>query len=548
MSDDFFSSETFRLDSSFTDITQEVVVDPGEAAKFLEVCRCDSAHAIALNMLTNAIFSEDLQVKILNEDLKKASITDLDAYFRLFFNPLGKQFFKDRVALGYTCWTYSETEDDRVANVNVTIPVHVQRGRYDISVKTHKDERVEYIACKKGSKTPMDRYYLFIWDPPCPKTGRHNSLIAPLYEEHLRLQKLRLLDDRANHHRSHPVYVLEAVPEGSQKGGEVFTLNGTPFGAQNQETMQQVKLHMAVNESTLAKSLQGPQAIVRTQDGQRVPLYGPGGEENKIFLPHGYKAASAQPPFPEAPADILERTLSYQKLVFANYGIPFSLALGDGKTTSSGGSKQTANLGGEKDFEMFQRGLLQEIRHLQDLYGEVWHHLFPGMTSRGDTRFNLRIIPVTSSGTFHTLFNQGIIHEEALKKRLSQVHGLNDDDIATKENIITRPPLNGTEHHTTSEMKAREDLIRAETKERLAKAESLKEGGSKEEKELIEMNMEFEREKHKLQLDMLRAKLDFEREKLQIQKESLPIEKEQAEIKISMMKEQNKKQKTKSSS
>jgi hypothetical protein len=550
-SETFFSSnDSFNiLDATFSDITHETIVDPREASILLEIPKRDSAHAIAGNMLKNAIFSEDLQVKILNSDLKKHDeIKDLELYFGVYFNTLGKSFEKDRCSLGYTCWTYTETLDERFAEKPITIPIHVHRSRYDITVKTHKDERVEYIVCRKGSKTQMERYHLFIWAgmEPDPMTGKHNSIVTPLVEEHFRLERLKQLDDRSNYHRSHPVYVLEPASEGNSSGSnksEIFTFNATPFSASNQETQQQEKLKMAVNEATLAKSLQQPNLILRQSDGQRVPLYGPGGEENRIFLPHGYKASSSQPPFPEAPSDLLERILTYQKLVFANYGIPFSLALGDGKTSASSGSKQTANLGGEKDFEMFQRSLLQVIHTLEFIYGEVWHHLYPGKSNRKDAKFYVRIIPITSTGSIHTLYNQGVMHKESRNKRLAQLHGLSEDDLATEENIITRPPLTGTEHHTTSEMKAREELIKAETKERLAKAESLKNSGqdSKNEKELIEMNMEFEREKHKLQLEMLKAKLDFEREKMQIEKEKLPLEKEKAELQMSLMK---KKQKT----
>jgi hypothetical protein len=529
--EEFFTSEPFTLDSSFYDITQEKVVDPGEAITFLEITRRDPAHAIAGNMLRNALFSEDLQVKIINNEIKK-NLKEIDLYFSLFFTPVGQLCERDRVALGYTCWTYTEIEDDRFQEEGgkIMIPVHVHRERYDILIRTHKDDRVEYILSKRGSKTPLTNYHLFIWPgmEPDSKTGRHNSIVTPLAEEHFRLQKLRMFDDRANLYRAHPVYSLEPTPDGAQNAAHAFTIDSLS-NTHAQDTHKQ-KLIGAVNESSLSRDLSGVKATP-----EEIP---------RVFLPHGYKASSSQPPIPEAPADMLERTLSYQKLVFANYGIPFSLALGDGKTTSSGGAKQTANLGGEKDYEMFQKSLLQATNGLESLYAEIWHHLYPGSTKRGDAKFIQRRIPFTSTGSIHLLKNQGVLTEKSFKKRLAQLHGLSEDDVADEPEDIIRPPPHGTENHTTGMMKMKERVMLAEAKEREAKARSLEQGGTEGEKEILNLQIELEREKASLQIKILQAKLEHEQQKLELEKQRIPLERERAEIQMKQMK---KKQKTSSS-
>lgn len=496
-----------------------------EALMLVGIAKKDPVHAIAGRMLRNALFSEDLQAKILNQELKNSSpVKDLELYFRLFYESLGHLAQADCHALGYTVWTYSEILDERLSDDRaVVIPVHVYRDRYDVKARIYKDERVELIPVKRGAINPTgNNFHIFVWPgmEPNPTTGEHNSTVSSLVGEFRKIVRLKEMEERANHQRSHPPYVLEpAVSAGSGSTTDLMIhTTTTPFGQKNAAQSQQQKLVMAINEQTLAASLRPALGVVRDDNGERRVVKGPQStfDDNKHYIPHGYKAASSQPALPEVPANVLDYDLSYNKLVFASYGIPFSLALGDGKTASSGGAKQTANLGGERDLEMFQKSLLQATKSLENLYAEMWHCSFPGNTCREDVRFILRRVPFTSSGALHGLYNQGIIHESSLKKRLAQVHGLAEDDIATEPNVITRPPMHGTESHTTAQMDAKVEALKADAAESRAKAAALKRDSNEGEdsKDLIKLQIEFEKEKAKILIETLKAKLEYEKESL----------------------------------
>ena len=500
----------------------DIELDDDEALTLLQISETDPVHALAARMLRNALFSEDLQTKIMNDGLKSSPIQNLEQYFLQFYNEsLGHLVQADALVLGYTVWTYSDIVDERFGDLPITVPVHVDRQRYGVIARTHKDERVEFIPFKKGMFKPLaSNLHIFVWPGMRPNavTGKHNSVVSSLVAEHRKIQRLKEMEERANIQRSNPCYIMEPVVNGGSGSSTDMNIHvtSTPFGVVGSAKDQEQRLIDALNEKTLAEAMRPALGIKRGPNGERRVVKAQSiFETNSHYIPHGYKAASSQVPIPEVPANVLEQDLAYTKLVFASYGIPFSLALGDGKTASSGGAKQTANLGGERDLEMFQKSLLQATKALEAFYTEVWYHSFPGKTKREDVRFILRRIPFTSSGALHTLYNQGIIHEESLKKRMGQVHGLAEDDIATEENVIKRPPPHGTENHTTAIMDARVEAIKAEAAERRAKAAALK-GDSREgedQKEILKLQLELEREKGRIQIEILEAKLRYEKEK-----------------------------------
>ena len=526
----------------------DVWINYGEAMSLIDIARRDPVHAIARSMLRNALFSEELQAVIVKETLKSSPIKDLDLYFNLYYSPLGHAADNDCPPLGYTVWTYSEKEEERFGKDKVIVPVPVDRSRYDLVARMYqKDERVEWMIYKKGIAEPAVNCHVFMWPgmEPNPVTGQHNSIISALVGEHRKIQRLKEMEEYANIQRSHPSFVLEPVTSGGSGSATDLFIHTTtnPGGIMNAEHAQKQKFVNAMSEQLLIETMKPAMGVVRAPDGERVVVKGPRAsfEESKQYLAHGYKGSSAQPALPEVPANVMEQEMTYNKLVFASYGIPFSLALGDGKTASSGGAKQTANLGGEKDMEMFQRTLLQATRAIEAFYTEVWYHSYPGTTSREDVRFAQGRVPFTSSGALYNLYNQGIIHGESLKKHLSQVHGLALHDIATEENVVTRPPMHGTENHVTAIIKAREEVLKAETLERLAKAKALKKdaSGGEDAKELIELQIKFEKEKHEILKATLQAKLEYERGKIDIEKAKLGIEKERF-----VLEKKNKKQKT----
>jgi hypothetical protein len=501
---------------------EDVILDDNEALMLQHIGQKDPTHAIAGRMLRNALFSEDLQANVVSEALKSSPIKNLEQYFIQFYNEsLGHLVQADAIALGYTVWTYSDTLDERFGEERVITPVHVDRQRYGVIARTHKDERVEFIPFRRGNLKPStSNYHIFIWPGMKPNavTGKHNSVISSLVVDHWKMQRLKEMEEKANIQRSNPSYVMEPAISGGSGSATDMAIHttSTPFGVVNSAKNQEQRLIDAMNERMLAEALRPALGIHTGPDGRKSAIKKESTfETNSHYIPHGYKGASSQPPLPEIPANVLEQDLAYNKLVFASYGIPFSLALGDGKTASSGGSKQTANLGGERDMEMFQKSLLQAIKSIEAFYTEVWFHSFPGSTRREDVKFNLRIVPFTSSGALHGLYNQGIIHEKSLKRRLAQVHGLSEDDIATEKNIITRPPMHGTENHTTAIMDAREEAILAEAAERRAKAAALKKDSTQgeDQKELIKLQIELEREKGRIQIEILEAKLKYEKEK-----------------------------------
>lgn len=510
----------------------DMPVDFQEAMMLIEIARLDPTHAIARNMLRNALFSDKLEAEIAPETLKASPVKDLGLYFNLYFSPLGYAADNNFAPLGYTVWTYSEKEDERLGEGNFTIPVAMDRSRYDLKARLSKeDESVEWLVYKKGAIAPSEDCHVFMWPgmEPNPVTGKHNSIISSLVEEYRKIQRLKQMEEYVNIQRTYPCFVLEPITSGGSGTGTDLLIHTTqnPGGIMNADLAQRQKFMNAMSEQLLIESMKPALGVVRTSNGEREIVKGPRAnfEESKIYLPHGYKGSSAQPTLPEVPANIMEQEMQYSKLVFATYGIPFSLALGDGKTASSGGAKQTANLGGEKDMEMFQRTIRQATRAIEAFYTEVWYHSTPGTTRREQARFAQGRQPFTSSGALFNLFNQGIIHEESLKKHQAAVHGLAEHDIALEENVITRPPMHGSENQVTALIKAREEVLKAETKERLAKAKSLSNDANENEgaKELLELQMKFERHKVEMLKLALDAKLEHEQLKIKIEKEKLNL-------------------------
>jgi hypothetical protein len=521
-------------------------VDQAEAIELLDVLRSDPVHAAAIEVKMRAIFSDQLVVKKLGADLfETPDPKDEDLFFDKFYNPPLKESIDYRTALGYVVYISVGQSDPMFDNRPMMVPTIVDIRRVRICIVIHEDERREYLVFPLGKNEPDPRYKIFVvaGHAPDPMTGRHRSLISPTMAQAKFIKSLYKSHQIATQQLARPPVVLEAVPETTEKQLQSLMTPASVLDTSSYESSVS-RVGIAIAEHRNQREGGGGGEVRRG-----VPLITPDGEtisfvstmdDNRYYLPSGWKVATIQPPVVQS--DLLEYVNAWEKTVLVLHGIPSAVVNGGGK--SSDHSKGSAV--DDNDIVFFQRTLREECNDLCRLATEFYLSSVPELNGKSNRSFHIKMIPFSTPTAIHRLFDNHIIHHDALKTHMLSLNGMTDDDKADGPNELIAPPLHGNENQTTAIIKSKKRVMDAEAAEREANARAIG-GKDGEQTEIVRLQMELEKQKIEGQKELLDAKLEFEKaklemewEKLKIDKEGLKVSAKESDMKIKEQKVKNK--------
>jgi hypothetical protein len=511
---------------------RQVMVDTEEALYLLRVFDEDPVHAAALEIKLRAIFSDKVVTKQIGVEMLGQEEDDaVDYHFAKYYTPELCKALRPLGACGYLVHKPVAITDETLGDRTMLVPIIVPRERYKLYCRIHNDERREWLVMPVG-KNDFDPSYKVFMIPrhePDPMTGKHHSMISPTVRKSLYIRSLYEDHARAIHQRSHPPVVLESVDKGPNQ--ELVTMYAPTATLQTTQVDQAInKIGVAITTQQIATELQH-QTTGAYKVGDKV--IGPDGtvsayrstmDDNQYYLPPGYKLANLA--LPDAQGDLLDFVNDWRQEVLALHGIPAAVVTGGGKSNDhSKGSAVDDN-----DITMFQRTLRLANSELCQLATEFYLSTRPDLSGKSNRSFHIKMIPFTTPSALQRMFEQHIIHHDALKTHMLSLNGLMDDDLADGENEIIAPPLHGNENQTTALIKAKEKVMLAEASEREAKAKESKEGNGQE-TELMRMQMELEKQKIEGEKELLEAKLAFEKAKIDIGYQKLQLDKEGLKVK-----------------
>ena len=195
----------------------------------------------------------------------------------------------------------------------------------------------------------------------------------------------------------------------------------------------------------------------------------------------------------------------------------------------NGGGKSSDHTKGASDSDneivFFQRTLRDAINDLCRLATAFYLASVPELNGKSNRSFHIKMIPFSTPTAIHRLFDNHIIHHDALKTHMLSLNGMTDDDRADGPNELIAPPLHGNENQTTAIIKSKKRVMDAEAAEREANAKAIG-GKDGEQTEVVRLQMELEKQKIEGQKELLEAKIEFEKAKLEMEWEKLKIDKE----------------------
>jgi hypothetical protein len=557
-----------------TDMMMEYVdcyVSQPEALQLLKTFENDEIHNIALQVKGRSLFSEKItaeEMEIGSVDLlDRPHLTDIEVILEDYYLPAIQDGLRPAWALGYIVSSMVTVEDPRFSNKGMLVPQITPREDYDLIERKWKDGRIEWLIKIMGEDAPSDRHTVF-FIPFCkPTRGKHNSVISPTMKHSIWISQLFEMQVRAHKQRSHPPYVIEALPVNSSGGTSDIVVTSDPLLTSNSELDNRERLVRGFDQMTMMQSLQqsfggGMGAAMKHERGEDDLLSDPHGNDykrgrfeqtvvdNLHYLPHGFKAASSQPPAAEAQKDLLNYHADFKEHALALHGIPPSIVLCGARNNS----KTTTNMIDDNDFIFFQRTLRIDAKWICQWIQQMYMLSYPIRPIRADLKFYLKMVPFASPSAIQRMFEQNIIHKDAHKGHLIALNGLMYSDMATDENEILRPPQGGNENQTTADMKSKIEIRKTEQRKILAEAKILEqqlngEGGEgekmKTEKKIMELKIELEKIKIEGQLEIIKAQLEAAKQHAEVEKTRMNIQGEADQEKLKRDKERAKLQKTK---
>ena len=525
---------------------KDITIDKEEAFRLLQVYDNDAEHANALALKLRSLYSERLQVEeILSNSLKegKPPIDLLNEIIHDYYTPTSQCAFASCYALGYVGTSIVAEKDPKYENRLIMVPQVSPRETYDVVARSWSNGKIEYFAKEKGQNKPSERIFLFFmsgYTKPDPITGKHHSPIKPTLVKSDFMQQLFKFQVEACRQMSHPPFVIEEAP----KTNEVSALAPINMGGANSLLLANAKAEnqRLSNQQISEKAIINALTSTNNDDPLITNFSGDGEEPRKKFkmtvvdnmhyIPKGYKAAQPQPPMPTTMKEIMDYNAEYKDSVYNSHGIPPAMLV-----TGSRNNTNTTSMADDKDTDYYQRTLQHDRTMICKYCEKCYLESYPDLNRKSDLNFKLIFVPFVYASQIQRLYEQDIIHPKAHKKIMGALHGLEDHDLATEPNEITRPPINGNENQTTAGMKAISKQRDEDAHEHFESAEKLKAERKLLEQQLRGEGLEFEKLKNQKEIEELKIKQEEIKIQAMIEKvnadgKQLEIDKERADLEI----------------
>lgn len=524
---------------------KDIIVDTEEALDLLRTFDNDEIHTAALMIKGRTLFSERLtaeECEITTSILERPSLDDVELIMEDYYIPPAQDSLRGAYALGYVVCRMVWCIDARFGSKPMKVPSLTPRETYHLIERRWDDGRIEWLVRLNGSDKPSTEHMVFFLPFCKPSSGKHNSIISPTRKHSEWISQLYEMQVMAHKQRSHPPYVVEPLPPTSTGQLELTVSNPTLINSIDQGNA--VRRATAFDQMALAAATR--QSLGKRDDHLLSDGHEQGGKrvkfeqtpvDNMHYISDGFKAASSQPPTAEAQQDLLEYHSDFKEHALALHGIPPSLLLSGARNSS----KTSTNMVDDNDFVCFQRTLRIDAKWICKMIQQWYLRSYEVSPIRSDLNFQLNIVPFTTPGAIQRLHDQSVIHPQAHKKHLIALNGLQMTDMAEEDNEIIRPPVGGNENQTTSLMKSKYNVQKAEERKILAEAAILEQqlnGGNGDELKLAKLKIELEELKIRGQLQIMEAEIQFQKEKLE-------IDKKQADLKIKVAKASKQNAKTK---
>lgn len=483
------------------DALSTVDVDLEAATEIKALLTEDETHSRCKDILTQSIFMYGLQARPAGGGEKQdpppgkkrktskstnaaapeeTTSAALETIFSLEdLNKLAFSAFIDYVTQGFTVFTFApKTNDPRSPITPCIVPLRNIRIRKHI-LKTHRvwttikplDDLT--LMPDKLHRPKQDLFY-YEWfnHEPDPETGAIRSMLAPFVHLHRSHILKRKCHDIAVMQASHPPVMIQQAPE-----KETFTnvlqttqIGQSPLGILADEHSKQQKLvHYKEVQETKIQNFNNtpPDSFINSAvpiTANSTQRFYPSPVDNIHPVPAGYvMASSAAPAVPQS--DYLEFEHTKDLKICSAWRIPPSIANLDRAKSSS---KHDSI--GDNDMEMFSKTNQFFAKQIMDFVHYVRAVYTDTPVENLTVKFELPLLPLVSTRSLYELYGQNIIHFDSLRNRLIQINGLSEDDMATGENEITRPPPGGNENMTSAIMRNKERALAADAKEREEKA------------------------------------------------------------------------------
>jgi len=525
----------------------EVTVREDEVRKIQAAVKHDCTHKICQDIILRSLFARGITVKHEQEGIDIKG-NDLNFFFTKKFEPFLRQAMQEMFWYGIGAGTFI-TEKDPLFDEEKPIQYPVVVHRNLVELKAYTDRATfkttwgAFPKTKQRSAADGPDPSIFIFHmPDCSPditTGSHNSIVAKGLKHSEFIAQLFESMVAATKQRAHPPVMVQKNMDAERLSTNVGLLNyadsailGMEGSKVGENTYKAIENQMQITELTQAKrphdsAMNDPyMGDAHGEDRPPKKMYQTPAD-NVVFVPDNYEIARAQAPMPEVQPDLLLYESNKREDTAALYGVPASFILSGAKNHS----KMSNNNIDDNEFLLYTRSLQDKQRNLLELLQMVYLLMKPDLKGKSDLIFELPLIPFISSNSLYQLQNQDIISDDATADYLIAINGLGKDDKAKGKNKHNRPPVGGNENQSGPRMEIINDYHKAQAEKERAQAESLlhppQEKVSKEEKELMDKQIELEKIKIEGQKELMEIKIKMEEQKF---KHTLEMNKSQIAV------------------
>jgi len=530
------SGHVTSMVSPLTNFIKTVDLDMGEAVKLLTTADRDVVHGICRGILLRSLVSMGLHVEPATATIKKkdkkrkrgeegeeeeeeekrtSALKAEENILNKFWLPTVVDLLFYGSVLGFVPWTLQEVEDtSRVlpggSHPYVKLPIVVPVDLIKVTFNTRPDFSREVVvtmsAAAKGKiLDPLVQaqdlkplyYFPILGYEPSKEYGYFRSVVSMTRQGTIWIDQLYSSFVKAQTQRSHPPYVIQHSAQGKGSDSNIFSIEKSDIAVSSLVADKRV---YDQKQSTNQLDAQDTYTMIGRGGStglKKSPYTGATGEvftpttlDEKYDIPIGFEAANPQPPMPEPQADLLNYNAARMREVCALYGIPPSAVVSDAKSNTSSSTvsiDDNDNLALQRTLNFWQSIIISFIT-------EAYLKIKKELNGVSDVSITLPIIPYTSTTKMHEFVDRNIVSTDTGKRYIAAIAGLSKEDILEGENEHNVPPIHGNENQTTPIMRAKEAVMRAEEKERLAKAKETEKGeeGGKHDGEILDKQMELE--------------------------------------------------------
>ena len=443
------------------------VVDPNQIAEVNHLRKKDIFIISAIEFLKGVLFAKDLEATESSEEFS--------GFLNKYYLPFLERAFVDIISYGFVAYRFNKFSD---GDIKEYIPVVVNAQFYTVLIETKANYSVVYhiqegvgmggnfIASPEKIDPPG--MHLFVCERYAPDQvdGTLNSPLSKLITEAAFFNEIVESQVTAISQRAHPPVLLQRMTESNTHHAkfEAVAMEELLLNEEAEKVVYEEETMMDAAEKNLGKmkrlrpatSHRNQKRIVNKTNGYSRLLYQTH-EDNMYIIPKGFEVCPHQPVMPEPVQNITEYETHYAEKVMALLKLPVALVLSVQRRSTVNNAQRVDN----NDFVLAQRSTKEWQRILVDFVTGVYRKRFNDDDKK--RKFYLRTVPFIDTFNLLLMFNQDIISQDALKKRVIEINNLENSDIANGPNRIEKVPFNGSERHTTPYMEAAIKNLKADT-------------------------------------------------------------------------------------